>query len=99
MTIDWQRQFYEHKNGSFEAVTHGGMLVYVSGHLEKRYHSDQCCSYYLQRNARNETVQPLPDGLRMLAGNPYARSDSQNQESKAISWLWSVSFPNLHDNY
>ncbi|KAF8494105.1 hypothetical protein F5888DRAFT_1617148 [Russula emetica] len=43
--------------------------------------------YYLQRNAPNETVEAFPDGLRMFTGNPYLRSDPQNQESQAISWL------------
>ncbi|KAN0126382.1 protein of unknown function (DUF1996) domain containing protein [Russula decolorans] len=62
--------FYEHKNGSFEAVPHGGMIV-----------------YYLQRSASNETVEAFPDGIRIFTGNPYLRSDPQNQESKAISWL------------
>ncbi|KAI0065792.1 hypothetical protein BV25DRAFT_1594954 [Artomyces pyxidatus] len=43
--------------------------------------------YYLQRGAANETIQAFPDGLRMLAGNPYARSNANTLESQAISWL------------
>lgn len=43
--------------------------------------------YYLQRSGSNETVQPFPDGLRMLTGNPYARNDTGTDASRAISWL------------
>src|ERR1700679_532700 len=68
-----------------------------SEHLKKRISPDQYCSYYLQRSDANETVEAFPDGLRMFTGNPYLRSDPQNLESKAISWLWSVSLPDLHD--
>jgi hypothetical protein len=32
-------------------------------------------------------VQPFPDGLRMLAGNPYARNNTGTDASKGISWL------------
>ncbi|KAF8266390.1 hypothetical protein EI94DRAFT_1701775 [Lactarius quietus] len=62
--------FYQYANGSFDAVGHGGMVV-----------------YYLQRNGPNETVQPFPDGLRMLTGDPYARNYTGTPESQAISWL------------
>ncbi|KAI9462050.1 hypothetical protein F5148DRAFT_236708 [Russula earlei] len=72
--------YYQYKNGSFQAVAHGGMLV-----------------YYLQRSAANETLQAFPDGLRLLAGNPFLRSYTGTPESQAISWNWSVSSPNLHD--
>ncbi|KAI0284869.1 hypothetical protein BC826DRAFT_1109484 [Russula brevipes] len=61
--------YYQYKNGSFQAVSHGGMLV-----------------YYLQRGAANETVQAFPDGLRLLAGNPFLRSYAGTPEAKAISW-------------
>jgi hypothetical protein len=54
---------------------------------------DWCCSYYLQRSAEGETVQAFPDGLRMLTGNPFARSNAGNPESKAISWNWLVYTP------
>ncbi|KAF8267410.1 hypothetical protein EI94DRAFT_1700988 [Lactarius quietus] len=43
--------------------------------------------YYLQRNGPNETVVAFPDGLRMLTGDPYSRSNSGTPESQAISWL------------
>ncbi|KAI0301542.1 hypothetical protein B0F90DRAFT_1667895 [Multifurca ochricompacta] len=43
-------------------------------------------AYYLQRGAANETVQAFPDGLRMLAGSPFLRSNTGTPESKAISW-------------
>ncbi|KAN0134684.1 protein of unknown function (DUF1996) domain containing protein [Lactarius tabidus] len=43
--------------------------------------------YYLPRGGSNETVQPFPDGLRMLTGNPYARNYTGTDASKAISWL------------
>ncbi|KAI9434113.1 hypothetical protein H4582DRAFT_2131256 [Lactarius indigo] len=62
--------YYQYKNGSFQVVTHGGMIV-----------------YYLQRNAANETVEAFPDGLRMLAGNPYLRSKPNGTpEARAITW-------------
>ncbi|KAH8979366.1 hypothetical protein EDB86DRAFT_657912 [Lactarius hatsudake] len=62
--------YYQYKNGSFQVVTHGGMIV-----------------YYLQRNAANETVEAFPDGLRMLAGNPYLRSKPVGTpEATAITW-------------
>ncbi|KAH9971395.1 hypothetical protein BGW80DRAFT_456878 [Lactifluus volemus] len=61
--------YYQYKNGSFSAVSHGGMLV-----------------YYLQRSAPSETIQAFPDGLRMLAGDPYVRSDTGTPESRAMSW-------------
>ncbi|KAH9023107.1 hypothetical protein EDB85DRAFT_1871009, partial [Lactarius pseudohatsudake] len=62
--------YYQYKNGSFQVVTHGGMIV-----------------YYLQRNAANETVEVFPDGLRMVAGNPYLRSKPVGTpEAKAITW-------------
>jgi hypothetical protein len=44
------------------------------------------CRYYIQRNGPNETVQAFPDGLRMLTGDPYARSYTGTAESQAISW-------------
>ncbi|KAH9959194.1 hypothetical protein BC827DRAFT_1301881 [Russula dissimulans] len=61
--------YYQYKNESFQAVSHGGMLV-----------------YYLQRGAANETVQAFPDGLRVLAGNPFLRSYTDTPEAEAISW-------------
>jgi len=42
--------------------------------------------YYIQRSAANETVQPFPDGLRILTGNAFARSNLGTPESQAISW-------------
>ena len=58
---------------------------------------DWRCSYYLQRSAEGETVQAFPDGLRMLTGNPFARSNAGTPESKAISWNWLVFTP-THSN-
>jgi hypothetical protein len=62
-----------------------------SGHLKQQVPPDQCRSYYLQRNGNGETVEAFPDGLRVLAGNPYLRSDPKTPESQAITWNWSVS--------
>jgi hypothetical protein len=62
------------------------------GRLELRRISYWYCRYYIQRNGPNETVQAFPDGLRVLTGDPYARSYTGTPESQAISWNWSASF-------
>ncbi|KAI0265892.1 hypothetical protein BC834DRAFT_824485, partial [Gloeopeniophorella convolvens] len=41
--------------------------------------------YYLQRSGPNETVEAFPDGLVMLAGDPYVRNNTGSDDSKAIS--------------
>ncbi|KAI0034083.1 hypothetical protein K488DRAFT_27912, partial [Vararia minispora EC-137] len=43
--------------------------------------------YYLQRGGSNETIKAFPDGLRMLAGNPYLRNNTNTVESSAISCI------------
>ncbi|KAI0039451.1 hypothetical protein FA95DRAFT_1577588 [Auriscalpium vulgare] len=42
--------------------------------------------YYLQRNGAGETVQAFPDGLRMVAGNPYLRNYTATPEANAITF-------------
>ncbi|KAI0245872.1 hypothetical protein BJV78DRAFT_1287032 [Lactifluus subvellereus] len=59
--------FYQYKNGSFQAATHGGMLRFPV-------------------NETVSVVQAFPDGLRMLAGNPYLRNNTGTLEAKAITW-------------
>ncbi|KAN0140551.1 protein of unknown function (DUF1996) domain containing protein [Lactarius tabidus] len=44
-------------------------------------------AYYLQRGGPNETIYAFPDGLRMIAGDPYVRNYTGTPESQAISWL------------
>ena len=58
--------------------------------IKQRKYPNQLCRYYLQRCADNETVQTLPDGLRILTGNTYARSYAGTPESQAITWNWLV---------
>ncbi|KPV75713.1 uncharacterized protein RHOBADRAFT_25888, partial [Rhodotorula graminis WP1] len=63
-------QFFEWKNGSFSSVS-SGLLI-----------------YYLPRfNAADKTnVTAFPDGLRMLAGNPFKRSYDGSEAAQAIGW-------------
>ena len=75
-----------------------GCLCGFSEHLKKRVLPDQRRSYYLQRNAPNETVEAFPDGLRMLTGDPLLRNYTGSPASKAISWLWSDPFSNPCDH-
>ncbi|KAI9462049.1 WSC domain-containing protein [Russula earlei] len=67
--------YYQFANGSFRAVPHDGMLC-----------PNQLRRYYIQRSAANETVQPFPDGLRIVTGDPFVRSYTGTPESRAISW-------------
>ncbi|BGP07987.1 hypothetical protein JCM10049v2_003832 [Rhodotorula toruloides] len=71
MSNYWTPTLYFHwANGSFTSVEQVGLLV-----------------YYLPRNnqADKGKVQAFPDGLRMLAGNPYLRSyNASSDMAKAI---------------
>ncbi|KAM0792065.1 hypothetical protein ACM66B_004770 [Microbotryomycetes sp. NB124-2] len=63
--------YFQWKNGSFSPVNQ------VGGGL----------IYYLQRGENGEKISAFPDGLRILAGNPFARSyDAQSQIAQAIGW-------------
>ncbi|GAA6049137.1 hypothetical protein NBRC10513_003269 [Rhodotorula toruloides] len=71
MSNYWTPTLYFHwANGSFTSVEQVGLLV-----------------YYLPRNNKADKgkVQAFPDGLRMLAGNPYLRSyNASSDMAKAI---------------
>lgn len=80
MSNYWTPQLYvKFKNGTFMPVpqigdpndTNGGMAV-----------------YYLQRRGNNKTekLTAFPEGFRMLAGDPFARSFGNNSAAKAISY-------------
>ncbi|BGP45756.1 hypothetical protein JCM10450v2_001586 [Rhodotorula kratochvilovae] len=74
MSAYWTPQLYaQYANGSFASVaTTGGGLI-----------------YYLPRYHKSDTtnVTAFPDGLRMLAGNPFKRSyDSSSPTAQAIGW-------------
>lgn len=79
MSNYWTPTLYVHlRNGSFTPVpvigdpsdTNGGMTV-----------------YYLQRPGNStDYLTAFPAGFRMLAGNPFNRSFSNNSPSKAISF-------------
>lgn len=44
--------------------------------------------YYLHRSHSDDKtpIQAFPDGLRMLAGDPYTRSWEETDASKGIGW-------------
>ncbi|GAA5843202.1 hypothetical protein JCM5353_001197 [Sporobolomyces roseus] len=73
MSNYWTPYLYFHwKNGSFTSLREPGLLV-----------------YYLQRFHESDTTEVLafPEGMRMLAGNPYVRSYNESSlMSKAIGW-------------
>ena len=80
MSNYWTPQLYaKFKNNTFMPVptvgdpedVHGGMTV-----------------YYLQRRGDdpNEKLHAFPEGFRMIAGDPFARSFGNNSASKAISY-------------
>ncbi|GAA6062956.1 hypothetical protein JCM10212_005346 [Sporobolomyces blumeae] len=73
MSNYWTPQLYfQWKNGSFTSVPGGGLLV-----------------YYLQRSHEDDEGEVLgfPEGMRMLAGNPYVRSYNESSlMAKAIGW-------------
>jgi hypothetical protein len=45
----------------------------------------------MQRGDANATIVAFPEGLHMFTGDPYVRNNTGSDESKAISWKWSVS--------
>lgn len=63
--------YYQHQDGTFEKVDQvGGALV-----------------YYLQRSGPNkDKLQAFPEGLRMVAGDPFKRSAGNDFASQAISY-------------
>ncbi|GAA5887634.1 hypothetical protein JCM16303_001455 [Sporobolomyces ruberrimus] len=73
MSNYWTPYLYFHwKNGSFTALREPGLLV-----------------YYLQRSHKDDEGEVLgfPEGMRMLAGNPYVRSyNDSSLMAKAIGW-------------
>lgn len=75
--------YYMWPNGTFSMVPNSGLTV-----------------YYLSRSGSgaqaNPNWQPIPKGLRMLAGNPYRRNFSGSLEDRAISYAWYVSLPTSH---
>ncbi|KAK4048779.1 hypothetical protein OIV83_004545 [Microbotryomycetes sp. JL201] len=63
--------YFQWANGSFSPVKQ------VGGGL----------IYYLQRGENGEKISAFPDGLRVLAGNPFLRSyDPSSQTAQAIGW-------------
>ncbi|GAA5931213.1 DUF1996 domain-containing protein [Sporobolomyces koalae] len=73
MSNYWTPYLYFHwKNGSFTALPEPGLLI-----------------YYLQRSHKDDETEVLafPEGMRMLAGNPYVRSyNDSSLMAKAIGW-------------
>lgn len=80
MSNYWTPQLYvKFKNGTFMPVPEIGDPDDVTGGMT---------AYYLQRrgNDPNEKLHAFPEGFRMLAGDPFARSFGNNSAAKAISY-------------
>jgi hypothetical protein len=67
--------YYQWPNGTFSLVPGGGLTV-----------------YYLSRNGYAEDQQnnwqPIPKGLRIVAGNMSRRNFTGSIAEKAISYAW-----------
>jgi hypothetical protein len=65
--------YFTWPNGTFSVVPDGGLTV-----------------YYLSRTGSGDQAhpdwQPIPKGLRMLAGNPYRRNFSGSLEDRAVNY-------------
>jgi hypothetical protein len=76
----WSPQLYVNfKNGSFAPVPTVGDPTDTSGGM---------AVYYLQRRGDNSTekLHGFPEGFRMLAGDPFKRSPSDDSATRAISF-------------
>jgi hypothetical protein len=76
----WSPQLYVNfKNGSFAPVPTVGDATDTSGGMTV---------YYLQRRGDNATekLHGFPEGFRMLAGDPFKRSPSDDSATRAISF-------------
>lgn len=62
--------YWQAKNGSFIAAKHEYSRVYYEG----RPVND------------NEKIYAFPPGFRMVAGNPFRRSEATTNEAKAVTW-------------
>ncbi|KPI43277.1 uncharacterized protein AB675_6926 [Cyphellophora attinorum] len=62
--------YFQHKNGSFESVKQNGGALV----------------YYLQRAPKGVSMKAFPPNFRMVAGDPFRRSDQNDTEQSAISY-------------
>jgi len=62
--------YYQYPNGSFKSVDQAGGATV----------------YYIQRGEEGEELFAFPEGLRMVAGNPFKRSPGNDFASQAISF-------------
>jgi len=76
--------YYNWPNGTFSVVPYSGLTVYyLSREPATNYSKDPSSPKYIPNS---KVWNPIPKGLRMLAGNPYRRSYSGSIQDQAISY-------------